>query len=245
MVGDHKSLDAGKMRPSTLEVGVDQAPLQVIDNPLRGTDRDSWDTIVLPVTLPANSRFVEVQLFSDTRTGSKLSPSSFFWLFGSLKVISKSEPRNLTFSGTVYCDTNGNADQDGEEKGIPGVEVTLSCTLGSFSSKRTTFTDASGAYTFGDIPPGATCTAAVVPGPALTDKEPTEVCPTHSSILEDVIRCDFGFALPPVVGYTVFFDLNEDGAQQVDEPGLLGVKVTIVSPAGGGFPGYSADREVG
>jgi len=48
--------------------------------------------------------------------------------------------------------------------------------------------------------------------------------------------------LPPVVGDTVFCDLSGDGAQQPGEPGIAGVRVTIVAPAGGGFPGYTADQ---
>jgi hypothetical protein len=149
------------------------------------------------------------------------------------------EPGKLTFAGTVYCDTNGNGAQDAGEKGLGGVEVTLSCVLGQDSSKRSTITDESGHYLFEGIEPGSTCTAAVVPGPAIGDKRPTEVCETRPRIEANVTDCDFGYALPPIVGDTVFFDPNGDGAQQATEKGLAGVKVSIVAPAGGGFPGYS------
>ena len=240
IVADHKGIDQGRMRPSTLEVGVEGTPVQVINNPLMGKDGDSWDTVLVPVVIPPGAKFVEAQLFSDTRTGSTLSPSSFYWLFGSLRLIAQQQPQNLSISGTVYCDNNGNSNIDQGEPGISGAEVHLNCTRGAETIQRTTFTDAGGAYSFGDIPAGSNCTVTVVPTAVLGDKAPTEVCAPLTNIQTSVTDCDFGFVAPPKVGDTVFLDLNGDGAQQDGETGLSGVKVSIVSPAGGGFPGYSS-----
>lgn len=239
VVGDHKAVDQAKIRPSTLEVAIDGAPLQVISDPLKGSDGDSWDTLVLPLALPGGSKSVEVQLFSDTRTGGTLSPSSFYWLFASLKVERPMVPENLSIAGAVYCDTNGNSQRDSGEKGIAGAELTLGCTHNGSTTKRSSITDANGHYVFGDIPPGSNCTVLVVPGVALVGKEPTEVCQPITNLRQNVTDCDFGYALPPRVGDSIFFDLDCDGAQQANEPGLAGVKVSIVAPAGGGFPGYS------
>ncbi|MBI4602024.1 MAG: hypothetical protein HY721_08690 [Planctomycetes bacterium] len=239
IAGDHIGLDKGRKRPTTLEVAVELGGLQVLDNPLQGADGDSWDTLSIPLLIPAGARSVEAQLFSDSRTGSLDSPSSFYWLFAALRIEGAAGPGVLAYSGTVYCDSNGNADRDGGEEGIAGVEVSLVCALDGETVKRSTITGPDGSYRFEGILPRSTCTAAVVPSPALAGKEATEVCATREGIAADVTDCDFGFAKPPVVGDTVFLDSSGDGAQQAGEKGLAGVKVSIVAPAGGGFPGYS------
>ncbi|HVR75371.1 MAG TPA: SdrD B-like domain-containing protein [Planctomycetota bacterium] len=239
IVADCQKVDDGGSRPSTLEVSTDAGDLKVYDNVLSASDGGSWDTIRLPVEIPADARSVEAQLFSESRTGSVETPSSFYWVFASLEV--PEAGGLLSFSGAVYNDTNGNGGRDGGESGIAGIEITLSLTLGPDSSTRSTFTGPGGEYRFEGIQPGSTCTAAIVPSPALAGKEPTEACPSRPGIESSVVHCDFGFALPPVVGDTVFNDFNGDGAQQEGEPGLPGIRVLIHAPAGGGFPGYRAD----
>jgi hypothetical protein len=142
-----------------------------------------------------------------------------------------------SIAGTgLAIDANGNSTDPGE---VSGVELTLSCTLNGAPTKRSTLTNAGGSDSFADLGLGFDCTASVVPSPVLADKEPTEVCGPHTDIRTNITGCDFGYALPPVAGDTVFFDLNGDGAQQAGEPGLVGVKVVIEAPASGGFPGYS------
>ena len=232
-VGDHTPPGAGETnRPSSLEIRVNGGPVQKINDPLQGANGASWDTLRIPVAIPAGATMVEAQFFSDTSRGTNPSPSSFYWVFGSIEV-----PGSLTISGTVYCDDDGDSERDPGEMGISGVEVAATCTLGGQMRETTTFTDDEGRYRIDGVEPGSDCSVDVVPSAALMDKEPTEVCPEHEDIRAPVEDCDFGFAKPPVVGDTVFLDSNGDGAQQAGEPGLSGVKVMLTVPAGGGFPG--------
>lgn len=60
-----------------------------------------------------------------------------------------------SMSGTVFLDPNGNNTQDSGEPGIPNVKVTIKGTGTDNSSfTRTTTTDASGNYSFTELPPG-------------------------------------------------------------------------------------------
>ena len=237
-VADHLDLGARERRPSSLEVRVDGERDLVIDDPLTGRNGDSWDTVVVPFDIPAASRFVESQFFSGQREDNDNVPSSFYELFAAL-VLPIDAGETHSISGTVYCDTNGNGRLDGGEPGIAGVTVRATCILNGETIEREDSTNANGAYRIDGIPTGANCTVTVDDGVALDDKEPTESCEPIRDIDEDVIDCDFGFALPPIIGDTVYCDENGDGAQQNGEPGIAGVAVTVEVPAGGGFPGFS------
>jgi hypothetical protein len=239
LVGDHTPPDPGdNQRPSTLEVAIEGGQSRVFHDPLTGRDGPSWDTLSIPLTIPAGSTRVDAQLFSETRTGSQLSPSSFFWLFAALRI----SDGGLGISGTVYSDLDGDGDRDGGEPGIAGVEVSSTCMDDGEMVKDMATTGADGSYTIGGVPLGADCTVSVVRSAALEGKEPTEECPPIENIRESVTGCDFGFATPPVVGDTVFLDSNGDGAQQAGETGLAGVEVSIVSPAVPGFEGFDETR---
>jgi hypothetical protein len=241
LVGDHQGAPAGaNERPSVLEVRVEgQSRMDLLD-PLAASDGDSWDTLVVPLEISAGAGFVDVELFSQSRTGGTLSPSSFYWLFAGLNVLGPEIDDRFRVSGSVYCDTNGDGAQGPAEPGIAGVEVAAVCTLGDVVLVREGTTDALGRYEIARLPAGFACEVAVVPSPATSDKEPTEECAPIPRVESDVTGCDFGFAPPPLVGDTVFSDQNGDGAQQPGEPGLAGVRVTISAPPGNGFPGFTA-----
>jgi hypothetical protein len=59
-----------------------------------------------------------------------------------------------SLTGTVFLDSNGNNTQDTSELGIPNVTVTIKGTGTNSSFTRTTTTDASGNYSFTELPPG-------------------------------------------------------------------------------------------
>jgi hypothetical protein len=236
MVADQPRPKGRRNTPSTLEVQAELGSLDVHNNILVGSDGSSWDTIRLPVMIPPGSSFLETQFFSDDRLGSKLNPSSFFWLFASLKV-----PEGLSVSGKVYGDLNGNGAREPADPGLQGAEVSLTAVLGADTVQRSTMTDAQGGYRFESLPPGSRVTVVVVPSNATAGKEPTEVCQPLARLTASVTDCDFGFAFQPQVGDTVFLDLNGNGVQEAAEPGIPQVKLAIASPAARGFPGFAAE----
>ena len=233
IVADHQAFDQGRVRPSTLEVKADLDSVFVFDDVLSSPGGDSWDSISVSVTIPANSRFVETQFFSETRSVNPYSPSSFYWLFAALRLPETStEPGDLSLSGTVYQDRDRNGIQNPGERGIAGVELSLMCTLNSELSTRSTFTGTNGGYRFDGIGFGSSCTVVVIPSTELEDKEATGVCPPHIRIQNDVTRCDFGFARPPVpdlsLSGTVYNDRNRNRIQNTGEEGIAGVELSLV-----------------
>ncbi|MFN8498618.1 MAG: SdrD B-like domain-containing protein [Anaerolineae bacterium] len=75
---------------------------------------------------------------------------------------------NGNVTGTVFNDLNGNGTQDPGEPGIPGVTVTLKDPSGN--PVGTTTTDASGNYSFPNVPPGPRVETSTTGGDAA---EPT------------------------------------------------------------------------
>ena len=70
-----------------------------------------------------------------------------------------SEPPTGEIGGTVFVDSNGNGVQDANEPGIPGVIVTLECTLPDGSTLNDSqVTDADGNYLFSDVRADSFCT---------------------------------------------------------------------------------------
>ena len=133
---------------------------------------------------------------------------------------------------TVYCDLNNNGNQEDTEPGIPDVTVNLSCTLSDDSVfTDTQETDPSGKYLFTDIPAPAQCDVTVDESTAPDDKV-TGKCPTEFDVdLEPdqvFLDADFCFIFPGEIGDTVYCDLDNDGVQDNNEPGIPGVTVTLI-----------------
>lgn len=133
-------------------------------------------------------------------------------------------------SGTVFCDLDDNGVLDAGEPGITGVTVELTCT----DSDGVVYTDTqitnNGIYLFTGVPAGS-CEVTVDVSTAPFDKEPG-ICPitfnedlAPEEIFENVNFC---FRELGEIGDTVFYDMNNDGAQQIpDEPGIEGVDVVL------------------
>ena len=145
-----------------------------------------------------------------------------------------------TIGDTVWWDLDGNGAIDVDEPGIPGVEVTL--TYGGVDGivgnaddlAFTTTTDDTGAYTFTDLPAGnfeVTITDGVPAGMAPTsdedggDDETSRV--TGLAVGDIHLTADFGYTGTGSVGDFVWIDLDADGFQDVGEPGIPGVDVTL------------------
>ncbi len=79
------SVSGGTLRPSSIEVtsgGVTTTYSNILDS----NDGDEWDTVTLPVTIPAFADSVTVQAFSRDDLGSGDLPASFVWSAAALAV---------------------------------------------------------------------------------------------------------------------------------------------------------------
>ncbi|MCP4996760.1 MAG: hypothetical protein GY934_23750, partial [Gammaproteobacteria bacterium] len=134
---------------------------------------------------------------------------------------------------TVFCDLDDDGVQQiPDEPGISGVTVELTCSDpdGAVIFEDIQTTDTDGMYLFTGVPAGS-CVVEVDISTAPVDKEPGN-CPTTVNVDlaegESYLDADFCFRELGEVGDTVFYDLNNDGEQQIPgEPGISGVDVVL------------------
>ena len=160
-------------------------------------------------------------------------------------------PKPISISGTVYLDNSLNLQQDANEPGIAGVELSLFTQVGNefqFTAATTT-TDANGDYEFGldlNLPPGVYqiretqpdglfSVGAVVgtvdasPSGELVASDPDTL--TEISIpLGDThgVNYDFAEAHPACISGFVFSDLNDNGIRDANEPGIAGATIAVI-----------------
>lgn len=79
------SASGGAFRPSAIDVTVDGV-ITTHDNLLDSHDGDEWDTIVLPVEIPAGVSLITVQPHSVDNLGLGETPASFSWIAAGLSV---------------------------------------------------------------------------------------------------------------------------------------------------------------
>jgi len=153
------------------------------------------------------------------------------WLALAISTADSSGEMASEIDGTVFCDLNDDGVQDVGELGITGVTVELTCTDPDGAVYTDTqITAINGLYLFTGVPAGS-CDVTVDVSTAPFDKEPGN-CPTTvnvelaaGQIYNDV---DFCFRELGEIGDTVFYDINNDGVQQIpDEPGIAGVDVVL------------------
>ena len=170
----------------------------------------------------------------------------------------------------VWKDLNRNGIQDAGESGLSGLEVRIS-TAGADGEigggddllLQTTTTDSQGQYTFGNLPPGRYfvefeepptlnfTTPDVLPGPGGNDNIDSDVNPqtrmTEVFTLTDGQfdqSIDAGLVDESLIGNFVFSDLNNDGIQQISEPGVEGAQITLFSAGADGLIGGGDDTEL-
>eukprot|EP00667_Euglena_gracilis_P000233 EG_transcript_233 len=130
-------------------------------------------------------------------------------------------------AGTVWDDLNADGVWGAGEPGRGGVAVTLQSCDGTVL--RTTTTDASGAYAFAGLVPGAYYRVAV---PTPTGAGPTTATATACFTLlsrDAWTAAPIGFYRLIPVGDRVWEDLNANGLQDAGEPGLGNVTVALLT----------------
>ncbi len=135
-----------------------------------------------------------------------------------------------TITGHVFEDTDGDGTQDAGEPDLAGVDVTLTPSSGG---PITVTTDANGDYSTtvpsGDVDADVTDPANSV---LTTGNDPqTVTVPAGGTGTAGNV----GFQFQGTIDGHVFEDVDGDGVQDVGEPDLAGVDVTL-TPAGGGSP---------
>lgn len=150
----------------------------------------------------------------------------------------------------VWNDLDRDGIQDPGEPGLEGVLVLLYDAAGNFLGSDTT--DANGAYRFSGLcaglylvdvdestlPPGFEPTAPGQGGNPATDSNgpldgsPAEVTLATDKSLDATI--DFGYQVPcsGSLGDLVWLDLDQNGLQSLDEPGIEGVTVLLLDANG-------------
>ena len=137
----------------------------------------------------------------------------------------------------VWNDLDADGVKDANEPGLPGVDITISTTIGGSVVTYTVTTDATGGYVVDGLPLGA-YTVTVDPASL-----PTGVLPVfdldggndHTSAVTlsagtpVATDQDFGYQGNGSIGDFVWIDLNGDGVQDAGESGLPGVTLTIRS----------------
>ncbi len=154
----------------------------------------------------------------------------------------------------VWWDVNADGVQDVSEPGLGGVEVTVTYagaddTFGSADDEVfLTGTDANGDYLVTGLPAGdyrVAVTGGIAPGLTITyDEDDGTTGPDGTTSIPGLgaaahLTADFGYAGAGSLGDTVWLDLDGDGTQDADEPGLASVTVDLLwfgpdGVAGGG-----------
>ena len=174
--------------------------------------------------------------------------------------------QTASLGDTVFIDSNGNGLQDSGESGVSGVTVTLTgggtdnliSTTGD-NTTATTSTDIDGNYSFTDLNVGEEYQVTFDPGTlpegtvfttanagsdtADSDADASGVTPMVTlSAGENNQTIDAGIFEPASLGDKVFVDSDNDGLQDIGEPGVSGVTVTLTSGGDDGLISTTADN---
>jgi gliding motility-associated-like protein len=156
-----------------------------------------------------------------------------------------------TIGDFVWEDLNGNGEQDGGEPGIPGVDVTLDGSDGAGNpiTPVTVTTNGAGWYNITDVMPGNYFLTFAAPAAYLgtamdmtSDDLDSDADPSNNGetvffdvFSDDILeQWDAGFFLPASVSNLVWEDLNGNGIQDGNGPGIAGVDVTLDGTTGAG-----------
>ncbi|MBG6055078.1 fimbrial isopeptide formation D2 family protein/uncharacterized repeat protein (TIGR01451 family) [Salinibacterium sp. CAN_S4] len=146
---------------------------------------------------------------------------------------------------TVWLDQNGDGVADATEPGLAevGVSLTWAGLDGVFGTPddvvSTTTTDSAGAYLFENLPAGRfTVALSNLPAGVGSTFDPDAGADDTSELTliggEQNLDQDFGYRGDAGVGDLLWLDVDNDGVQGPNEPGLSGVDVTVRSAGADG-----------
>jgi fimbrial isopeptide formation D2 family protein/uncharacterized repeat protein (TIGR01451 family) len=153
--------------------------------------------------------------------------------------------QRVAIGDRVWMDSNGNGLQDPGEPNARGITVRLLDAGGTVIA--TTATDAAGAYSFANLLPGTYSVRFVAPGGTVfttrdagNDALDSDANPTNGSTGRITLTSgqtnntrDAGLLLAASIGDRVWADLDRDGRQDAEEPGIAGVTVRLLDATGG------------
>ncbi|MBC7632444.1 SdrD B-like domain-containing protein, partial [Aeromicrobium sp.] len=141
----------------------------------------------------------------------------------------------------VWWDINRDGVQDAGEPGVPGVNIRVlylgadGVVGGGDDLPFFATTDSTGAWSVTQVPDGNLIVSVISGVPVgfspTYDADSGVTSPDQTSALTltgSDLNQDFGFAGTSSIGDTVWLDLNGDGVQGADEPGLPGFTATVV-----------------
>lgn len=160
---------------------------------------------------------------------------------GGTQVLSKSKilMRSGALGDTVWFDSNGDGVQDEDEFGIEDVTIILEADFngdGVIDFTDTAVTDENGYYLFPNLPAGAyrvTVDYETLPEGAIQTYDLDGLDTPDTAVVrlktgEVNLNADFGYWQACSVGDRVWNDINADGVQDENEPGIGGVTVALL-----------------
>jgi len=159
--------------------------------------------------------------------------------------------RRAALGDFVWNDANGNGIQDSNEKGIEGIQITLTGKTPHGSVNTTTVTDEDGKYNFKKLVPGQYKLQFVEPsgfvptvknaGNQATDSDININGSTDEFTLvsnDNNIDMDAGFVTQAnaSIGQMVWEDLNADGIRNINEPAIEGIRLSLTGTTLSGDP---------
>ncbi len=149
----------------------------------------------------------------------------------------------------VFHDVNGNGIQETDEPGIADQMVLLLDQFGTVIGERRT--DANGGYRFDGLTAGTysvefrpnTQYHFTLEDAGIDDATDSDPAPTAQQFIGEVLginlpnnqsdfSIDAGVYIPSALGNYVFLDINNDGIQDADEPGVANVTVNLLDADG-------------
>jgi hypothetical protein len=142
----------GHDRPTRVVVTT-TAGVQVFENPMGGADGSHWESIELPVLIPAGVASVTVELVSTP--GYTPRGASLGWVGAALVEPAEGQgPAPWTIAGTVFVDADQDGIRDETETVLPDVAVDLAASVGTSGVTITALTGPDGRYEF-TVPAGS------------------------------------------------------------------------------------------
>lgn len=215
-----------------------------------GLPAGTYEVTVDPTSLPGGLA-PSYDLDGDTTTPNGSTPV----VLGAAEIIDTVDfgyQGNSSVGDTIFLDRDRDGVQttggNGDEPGLDGVGVTLTWEgengiFGDADDETfTTVTDTDGFYEFTGLPAGNyqvdvdTGLAGGLPvgvdNTVDEDGDNNSSTPVVLGVDDDHLTADFGYAGDASIGDTIFLDLDGDGVQTGDEPGIPGQTVTLDGPQG-------------